>query len=118
MTEERKQEYISLMVANLPVLRAKQKLTQKDLADRIGVTNFSISGMEKGQRKMTWNTFISLLPVFLSNPDTADMMKLFGIYTQEIQTFLTFGDTRELTEDELNEVSAAGEMFYQTRKEK
>ena len=103
----KKQEYIDRMVSNLPVLRAKLKLTQRDLADLIGVSHYSISGMENGQRKMTWNTFMSVLPVFMGNEETLMLLRLFGIYTEELEAFMQ-PYSKRLTDDELDMVAAAG----------
>lgn len=108
MDEFKKQIYISRLVNNLPVLRAKLKLTQKELADIIGVSNYSISGMENGQRKMTWNTFMSLLPVFMSNEESAELLRVFGIYTDELEDFLHYRMPVALTDEEMELVAAAG----------
>jgi len=118
MTDAKKQEYISRMVENLPVLRAKLKLTQKDLADIIGVTNYSISGMEKGQRKMTWNTFMSLLPVFQGNEESAELLRIFNIYTPELECFLRSRFGQLLSDSDLDMVAAAGVPVYDTGKRK
>ena len=96
------------MVENLPVLRAKLKLTQKDLAEIIGVSNYSISGMEKGQRKMTWNTFMSIIPIFLGNEETYQLARILGIYTDELDAFLHSAPYVSLEDDDLDEVAAAG----------
>jgi len=108
MDDAKKQEYIRRLVENLPVLRAKLKLTQKDLAEIIGVSNYSISGMEKGQRKMTWNTFMSLLPVFMSNEESAELLKVFGIYTSELEDFLHYRMPQPLSDEDLELLAAAG----------
>lgn len=118
MTEEKRQEYIQRMVENLPVLRAKRKLRQTDLAELIGVSNYSISGMEKGQRKMTWNTFMSLLPVFLSCPETAELLRIFGIYTPELEGLLKFTIGQPLSDSDLDEVAAAGVPYHTQQNKK
>ena len=108
----KKEQYIDRMVSNLPVLRAKLKLTQRDLADMIGVSHYSISGMEKGQRKMTWNTFMSVLPVFMGNEETLMLLRLFGIYTDELEKFMRPYAKTRLTDDDLDQVAAAGSPTY------
>ncbi len=108
MDENRKQMYIGRMVDNLPVLRAKRKLTQRDLADLIGVSNYSISGMEKRQRKMTWNTFMSLLPVFLGDEESTELLRIFGIYTEELENLFRTPTMIKLTDEDLDMVAAAG----------
>ena len=108
MDEATKQAYIDRMVENLPVLRAKLKLTQKDLAELIGVSHYSISGMEKGQRKMTWNTFMSLLPVFAGNEETNQLLQIFGILTDQLEGFLRAPQIIHLSDEDLELVAAAG----------
>ena len=108
MDEKKKQQYIDRMIDNLPVLRAKRRLTQRDLAELIGVSNYSISGMEKRQRKMTWNTFMSLLPVFLSDEESAELLRVFGIYTDELESLFRTPAIVRLSDDDLDMVAAAG----------
>ena len=82
------------MTDNLPVLRKKAGLTQADLANLIGVSKFTILSIEKKQRKMTWNTFLSLILVFTKNKETDKMLTLFGIYTDEFNGFIKNKDQR------------------------
>jgi hypothetical protein len=45
--------------------------------------------METGRRKMTWNTFLSLVLIFEKNPETAQMLRMFQIYTEELDNALS-----------------------------
>lgn len=83
------------MADNLPVLRKKAELTQTDLAELIGVSKFTILSIEKKQRKMTWNTFLSLVLVFTKNKETDRMLTLFEIYTDEFNEFIKNRDERQ-----------------------
>lgn len=82
------------MADNLPVLRKKAELTQTALAELIGVSKFTILSIEKKQRKMTWNTFLSLVLVFTNNKETDKMLTLFEIYTDEFNEFIKNRDER------------------------
>ncbi len=82
------------MADNLPVLRKKAELTQTALAELIGVSKFTILSIEKKQRKMTWNTFLSLVLVFTKNKETDKMLTLFEIYTDEFNEFIKNRDER------------------------
>lgn len=108
MNESEKQQYVEKMIENLPVLRAKLKLTQKDLAEIIGVSHYSISGMESRQRKMTWNTFMSILPVFMENEETNKLLRVLGIYTEDLESFIKQRKVIPLRDKDLYEVAAAG----------
>ena len=88
MTIERKQEYIDKMVDNLPMLRIKMKMTQKELADILGLSSYTILAMEKKQRKMTWNTFLSILFVCLEFEEIRPILKILEIYTDELVDFI------------------------------
>lgn len=81
--DEMRNTLMDRMADNLPTLRAKAKLTQAELADMLGVSKFTVLSIEKKQRKMTWNTFLSLVLVFTKNPETDKMLTLFEIYTDE-----------------------------------
>lgn len=86
---------IERMTDNLPVLRKKANLTQSDIAELIGVSKFTILSIEKKQRKMSWNTFLSLMLVFTKNKETDKMLTLFEIYTDEFNDFIKMRDERE-----------------------
>lgn len=89
MDLEMKQLLTGRMTENLPVLRKKLRLTQEDLAQRIGSSRGNVMQMETGRRKMTWNTFLSLVLVFEKNPETAQMLRVFQIYTEELDNALS-----------------------------
>lgn len=86
---------IERMTENLPVLRKKANLTQSDIAELIGVSKFTILSIEKKQRKMSWNTFLSLMLVFTKNKETDKMLTLFEIYTDEFNAFIKMRDDKE-----------------------
>ena len=85
LTDMERTEYIAKMAENLPVLRAKLNVTQKELATLIGVSRSTVILFEKGQRQMTWNTFLSLILIFSKNSDTNKLMKALEIYTDELE---------------------------------
>lgn len=78
---DRLQEY-------LQTLRIKLKLTQQQLADKVGVSRYTIMQIENKQRKLTWNTFLSLMLVFIKNKETDQMLTLFKIYTDDLNKLL------------------------------
>ena len=92
--DEMKDVLIERMTENLPVLRKKANLTQSDIAELIGVSKFTILSIEKKQRKMNWNTFLSLMLVFTKNKETDKMLTLFEIYTDEFNDFIKMRNER------------------------
>ena len=70
MNEKTKELLVERMTENLVVLRAKLGITQAELADIAGMSRQTILAIEKKQRTMTWNTFLSLLFIFSVNKNT------------------------------------------------
>lgn len=88
LTDMERQVYITKMAENLPTLRTKLNLTQDELAKLIGVSRSTVILFERGQRQMTWNTFLSLILIFSKNTDTNKLLKVFDIYTEELEEIL------------------------------
>lgn len=61
----------------------------------IGVSKFTVLAIEKRQRRMTWNTFLSLMLVFTKNKETDKMLTLFEIYTDEFNNFIKNREGKE-----------------------
>lgn len=93
------------MTDNLPVLRKKLKLSQEALAQVIGSSRYTVMLMELRKRKMTWNTFLSLVLLFDKNPDTSILLRALGIYTDEFDSFIKL----ELKEQTLQEETRTSE---------
>ena len=72
---EIKEVLIERMTENLPVLRKKLKLSQDALAQIIGSSRYTVMLLETKRRKMTWNTFLSLVLLFDKNEDTAVLLR-------------------------------------------
>ena len=88
MTEELKNNLIEVMAENLTMLRAKLDLTQAELAEVVGISRYTLIAIETKQRKMTWNTFLSLLLVFSKNESTYKLLEAIGVYNSELNDFL------------------------------
>ncbi len=80
------------MADNLPVLRKKLKLSQEGLAKIIGSSRYTVMLIETKKRKMTWNTFLSLVLLFDKNEETAVLLRALEIYTSELDLFLNHSD--------------------------
>lgn len=84
---ETREVLIDRMVDNLPVLRRKLKLSQEALAQIIGSSRYTVMLIETKKRKLTWNTFLSLVLLFDKNDDTAVLLRALGIYTDELDAY-------------------------------
>ncbi len=86
MSDTRK-KLIDNMTENLPVLRKKLKLSQDGLAKIIGTSRYTIMLVETRKRKMTWNTFLSLVLLFDKNKNTSMLLRVLEIYTDELDAY-------------------------------
>lgn len=84
---ETREVLIDRMVDNLPVLRRKLKLSQEALAQIIGSSRYTVMLIETKKRKLTWNTFLSLVLLFDKNEDTAVLLRALVIYTDELDAY-------------------------------
>ena len=87
MTDIR-EKLIDNMTENLPVLRKKLKLTQEGLAQIIGSSRYSVMQIESKKRKMTWSTFLSLVLLFDKNEETARLLRVLDIYTDDLDDII------------------------------
>lgn len=83
-----KTAYIDKLTENLSMLRAKAGVTQGNVADRIGIARQTYSAIECGRSRMSWNTFMSLILFFKENAQTKEVIKILGIYTDELENYI------------------------------
>jgi len=96
MTEDVKKQLCLRMSDNLMVLRTMLRLSQAELASKIGVSRQTIVALEANKRPISWNTFLSLLLVFSKNQNTNQLLKLYEIYTDELEDYLFVGIKEEV----------------------
>lgn len=72
--DEIKKQLMELLKDELPVLRAKGRLSQADTAEAIGVSRQTYSSIETGKREMSWTTFLALIAFFQNNENTKQML--------------------------------------------
>ena len=87
MASDTREILIDKMTENLPVLRKKLKLSQENLAKFIGSSRYTVMLIETKKRRMTWNTFLSLVLLFDKNEDTAVLLRALRIYTDELDAY-------------------------------
>ena len=79
-----REKVLTNMADNLAMLRTKLGLTQVQLANLIGVSRHTIMQVENKKAKLSWNTFLSLLLVFIKNPESDRLLNILEIYTDEL----------------------------------
>lgn len=88
MTRDMRDVLIDKMTENLPVLRKKLKLSQEKLAAFVGSSRYTVMLIETKKRRMTWNTFLSLLLLFDKNEETAVLLRALEIYTADLDNMI------------------------------
>ena len=76
--------YIEKMAKYLPVLRASIRITQKELATKIGVTRQSLMLIETKRRPLQWSTYLALVCVFQQCDDSKRLLNSLEIYSNDI----------------------------------
>ena len=85
MTYDEKLALCKTMASNLSTLREKAKLTQDELADRLGLSRQTISAIENDKRDMRWSTFSVLIMFFSGNEEINQIMIAMGIVNSEVE---------------------------------
>lgn len=83
-----KDKLIDILTDELPALRAKLGLSQDELSNIIGISRQTYSGIENKKRKMSWNTFLSLILLFGYNDKTAAYINAVGVFPPPLKEIL------------------------------
>ena len=75
-----KEEYIDRMVKNRPVLRASIRITQKELAQKIGITRQSMMNIETRRRPLQWSTYLALVLVFQQAEESRKLLESLRLF--------------------------------------
>ena len=77
-----KEAYLSKMAENLSMLRTKLGLTQEALCNIAGVSRQTIVQAERN-KKLSWNTYLSLVFIFSQSPETKALLDFLEIFPKE-----------------------------------
>ena len=94
-----KDAYLYRLVNELPVLRSELGLSQNELAGIIDVSRQTYSSIETGRRKMSWDTYLSLIFVFDNNKETHDHIRNSGLFPYSIIRNTKMNTTEQLISD-------------------
>jgi len=75
ITEDEKNQFIDDLTNALSALRAKANIPQDELAKLIGISRQTYGAIERKKRKMSWNTYLSLILFFDYTNSTHDMLR-------------------------------------------
>ena len=79
---------IEKLTDELPVLRARLRISQDELSRRIGISRQTYSLIETKKQKMTWVTFMAMIAFFDNNSRTKAALKDIGLTTDTYFTNL------------------------------
>lgn len=82
--EKIKQSLIVRLRGELPVLRAKARISQGTLAEKIGISRQTYSSIETGKREVTWTTFLALVAYFQNNEQTRQMIDMIENFEDDM----------------------------------
>lgn len=90
LPNEEKQKFIKALTNELSALRAKVGISQDDLSRLIGVSRQTFGSIERGERPMSWNTYLSLIMFFDYNVATHQMIRDIDAFPEDL--FVRFND--------------------------
>ena len=96
LTKEKKEELITRLTAELPGLRGAVKATQEEISGAIGVSRQTYNAIESGKRKMTWNTYMSLILFFDYNPYSHYRIRQLGAFPDHLDECWLAGKVEQI----------------------
>lgn len=79
LTEQEQAHKIELLTEELPIFRARLRVSQADIARGIGISRQTYSLIETRKQKMTWVTFMAFIAYFSSDPRTRKSLVELGL---------------------------------------
>ncbi|MEE1057480.1 MAG: hypothetical protein UH239_09580 [Acutalibacteraceae bacterium] len=83
-SKEEKNQLIAHLTKELPTLRGAAKATQDEIANIIGVSRQTYNAIEMQKRKMSWNTYMSLILFFDYNPNTHYTIRQLDVFPYQL----------------------------------
>ncbi len=83
-----REELVEKLVANLPALRAKMKISQAELAEMVGIGRQTLISIENKSSKMRWDTFLATMMIISCDNGAAELMTLLGLNLSDISVIL------------------------------
>ena len=84
LSETEKNEFIKALTPELPLLRTKAEISQEELANFIGISRQTYGAIERKSKKMSWNTYLSLVLFFDYNIKTHEMIRLSSAFPKNL----------------------------------
>ncbi len=92
LSEKEKYSLIEKLTPELPLLRTKAEISQEEIANIIGTSRQTYGAIERKSRKMSWNTYLSLIWFYDYNRKTHKMIREMQAFPHEIIKKFNDGD--------------------------
>ncbi len=76
--------FIDALTPALPALRAKAGVPQDELSRLLGISRQTYGAIERRTRRMSWNTYLSLILFFDYNESTHDMLRSLSAFPSSL----------------------------------
>lgn len=83
-----RQKLIEEFRNELPVLRAKARVSQEVVAEKIGISRQTYSGIETGKREISWTIFLALVAYFQNNELTKAMIDSMSNFNNRLSLIM------------------------------
>ncbi len=93
ITADERKKYVAELKSNLPLLRLKAGISQDELAGVIGVSRQTYGAIERGDRPMGWNTYLSLIFFFDNQSDTHSLIRAMDAFPHKFISAINADDT-------------------------
>ena len=93
ISEEEKEFYISSLTDELPFLRVKAGISQDELAGLLGVSRQTYGSIERRDRPMSWNTYLSLIFFFDNKTETHSILRSMEAFPHKFISAINAEDT-------------------------
>lgn len=90
--DEYKELVVSLLIDELPALRAKLGISQDELAEYVGVSRQTLSAIERRKRSMTWQVALAVILFFTLHPKTNATLKLIPGFTDSLKACFDYDE--------------------------
>ena len=67
-------------VEYLPVLRSAARITQNQLAKKLGVARSTVVVIEHRGRQLQWNMYLAMVLIFTQNEDSKKLIESFELF--------------------------------------
>ena len=82
--KEEQERLIDILTGELPVLRARLRISQTELSRGIGISRQTYSLVETKKQRMTWVTYMALIAFFASHSRTQKDLIELGLIDKSI----------------------------------